>query len=126
MKALHNAGRPNPVVMVGNLFVDEGGILMRGRRGLRRLKPLRVLDVTHWLVVLATWVLQDPTAMYARLASLEPTKPRPAVSFDVNVCCNEVIYENGKKLSGNCPNLPGEEICKLLIIQKSLRQQSTR
>ena len=38
MKTLHNAGRPNPVDMVANLFVDEGDILMRGSSVLHRYR----------------------------------------------------------------------------------------
>ena len=42
MKALHSSGRPYTVVMIGNLFIDEGGILMRDCRGLHRLQPVLV------------------------------------------------------------------------------------
>ena len=45
MEALNNAGRPHPILVISNHCVDEGGILMRGRRGLHRLKPVSVCGV---------------------------------------------------------------------------------
>ncbi len=45
MEALNNAGRQHPILEISNLCVDKGGILMRGRRGLHRLKPVSVYGV---------------------------------------------------------------------------------
>jgi hypothetical protein len=53
------------------------------QRHARRVRPtpgLPVAHVTHWLDVRAISVIRDPTAVPVRLALLEPTKTRPAVS----------------------------------------------